>query len=105
VLAFSVSTRVHEIGIRMSLGADRATVKRMIVMEGGTLVAIGLVLGAVGAVFAGQGIRGFLYEVSPNDPVTLVGVTVIMVAIGVAACWIPAMRAARVDPATTMRSE
>ena len=104
VLAFSVSARTNEIGIRMSLGADRGRVQRMILKEGGVLLAVGLALGVTGAFFAASLIRGLLFGVAPHDPVTLTGVAVMMAAIGIAACWIPALRAARIDPAITMRS-
>jgi putative ABC transport system permease protein len=104
VLAFSVSARTHEIGIRMSLGAASGTVLRMILREGGSLVAMGLGAGLAGALFGGRVIRGLLYGVEPNDPATLAAVGVVMAAIGLAACWIPATRAARIDPAITMRS-
>ncbi|HET7469290.1 MAG TPA: ABC transporter permease [Gemmatimonadales bacterium] len=104
VLAFSVSARTNEIGIRMSLGADRGQVQRMILREGGVLLVLGLVLGVAGAYLAGGIIRGLLFGVAPHDPVTLVGVAVMMAAIGIVACWIPALRAARIDPAITMRS-
>ena len=104
VLAFSVSTRTNEIGIRMSLGADRGRVQRMILKEGGVLLAIGLALGVSGAFFAASVIRGLLFGVAPHDPVTMIGVAGIMAAIGIIACWIPALRAARIDPAITMRS-
>jgi len=72
VLAFSVSARTNEIGIRMSLGADRGIIERMILREGGTLVVTGLLLGVTGAFFAGRVVRGMLFGISPNDPVTLV---------------------------------
>jgi predicted permease len=104
VLAFSVSTRSNEIGIRMSLGADGGRVQRMILREGGVLLAIGLTVGVIGALFATRVIRGLLFGIAPGDPVTFVGVAVMMAAIGIAACWIPARRAARIDPAITMRS-
>ena len=104
VLAFSVSARTNEIGIRMSLGADSGRVQRMILREGGVLLAIGLVLGVAGAFFAAGVIRGLLFGVAPHDPVTFIGVAVMMAAIGIGACWIPALRAARIDPAITMRS-
>ena len=104
VLAFSVSARTNEIGIRMSLGADSGRVQRMILREGGVLLAIGLVLGAGGAFFAAGVIRGLLFGVAPHDPVTFIGVAGMMAAIGIMACWIPALRAARIDPAITMRS-
>ncbi|HET7904428.1 MAG TPA: FtsX-like permease family protein, partial [Candidatus Eisenbacteria bacterium] len=105
VLAFSVAARTGEIGIRMSLGADAGRVLRMILGEGGVLLSAGLVLGVAGAAaFAGV-IRGLLYGVPPHDPVTFAAVTVTMGAIGLGACWIPARRAARVDPAIAMRAE
>jgi putative ABC transport system permease protein len=104
VLAFSVSARTNEIGIRMSLGADRGRVQRMILREGGVLLAIGLVLGVVGALFSARVIQGLLFGVAPYDPTTFIGVAVMMAAIGIIACWIPALRAARIDPAITMRS-
>jgi putative ABC transport system permease protein len=104
VLAFSVSARTNEIGIRMSLGADRGRVERMILKEGGVLLAAGLALGVVGAFFATRVIRGLLFGVTPNDPTTFIGVAALMAVIGIAACWIPALRAARIDPVITMRS-
>jgi putative ABC transport system permease protein len=104
VLAFSVSARTNEIGIRMSLGADGARVQRMILGEGGVLLATGLVLGVAGAFVAARVIRGLLFGVAPYDPITFVGVAVLMAAIGIGACWIPALRAARIDPAITMRA-
>ena len=104
VLAFSVSTRTHEIGIRMGLGAAQGQVQRMILKEGGVLLAIGLALGVIGAFFGARIIRGLLFGVAPNDPITFVVVALVMAAIGLAACWIPALRAARIDPAVTMRS-
>jgi putative ABC transport system permease protein len=104
VLAFSVSTRTTEIGIRMSLGTERARAQRMILREGGVLLALGLVLGVTGAFFAARVIRGLLFGVAPHDPITFGGVAVIMAAIAIVACCIPALRAARVDPAITMRS-
>ena len=104
VLAFSVSSRTNEIGIRMSLGADRGRVQRMILKEGGVLLAMGLVFGLAGAFFAGGVIRGLLFGVAPHDATTLGGVAFMMAAIGIVACWIPALRAARIDPAIAMRS-
>ena len=104
VLAFSVSTRTNEIGIRMSLGADRGRVERMILTEGGVLVARGLVLGVISGFFAMRAMRGLLFGVAPNDPMTFAGVVLMMAVVGVVACWIPALRAARIDPAVAMRA-
>ncbi len=105
VLAFSVSARTREIGIRMSLGADRGQVERMVLSEGAWLLAGGLGLGVAGALGAGRAIRGLLFGVTPYDPYTLVTVGLVMAGIGVFASWIPARRAARVDPVIAMRGE
>jgi predicted permease len=104
VLAFSVSARHNEIGIRMSLGADSAHVQRMILGEGGVLLGIGLLIGAAAAFLTARVIRGLLYGVTPWDPTTYAVVAVVMAAVGIVACWLPALRAARIDPAITMRS-
>lgn len=104
VLAFSVSARTNEIGIRMSLGADQGKVLRMILGEGGVLLVFGLALGLIGAFVGTNLIQGLLFGVSPRDPVTLLGVAVMMAVIGLVACWIPAARAARVDPVEAMRA-
>ena len=104
VLAFSVSARTNEIGIRMSLGAAPGRVQRAILKEGGVLLAVGIALGgALAAVGVGV-LRGLLFGVEPHDPVTFIGVALLVTTIGLAACWIPAARAARVDPLTAIRS-
>ena len=105
VLAFSVTARTNEIGIRMSLGADAARVQRMVLSEGGILVAIGLTLGVVGALSLSRLMQGLLFGVAPHDPVTLAGVVVLMAAIGIGACWVPAARAARIDPGVALRAQ
>jgi putative ABC transport system permease protein len=105
VLAFSVSARTNEIGIRMSLGAGSGRVQRMVLREGGVLLAAGLVLGILGAALGSRLIQGLLFGVPPHDPVTLGTVAVLMAAVGVGACWVPAIRAARIDPAITMRGQ
>ena len=104
VLAFSVSARTSEIGIRMSLGADRGRVLRMVLWEGGSLLTLGLVIGVVGAFVGADVMRGLLFGVTPRDPTTFAGVAALMATIGLVACLIPAMRAARIDPAITMRA-
>jgi putative ABC transport system permease protein len=104
VLAFSVSTRTVEIGIRMSLGADSGQVARMILKEGGVLLAAGLVVGVAGAFVGTRVIQGLLFGVAPHDPITFIAVVGMMALIGMVACWIPAIRAARIDPAISMRS-
>jgi ABC-type antimicrobial peptide transport system permease subunit len=75
----------------------------MILKEGGVLLVIGLLLGVAGGFLAARAIRGLLFEVAPHDPTTFIGVALMMAVIGIGACWIPALRAARIDPAISMR--
>jgi putative ABC transport system permease protein len=103
VLAFSVSARTNEIGIRMSLGAAPGQVQRMVLREGGRLVVLGLALGVLGSLAMARLIQGLLFGVDPHDPATLAGVALVMAGIGIAACWLPAMRASRIDPAEAIR--
>ena len=105
VLAFSVSARTNEIGIRMSLGADATRVQRMILSEGGALLTAGLLVGVVGAVLLSRLVQGLLFGVAPYDPVTLASVALLMAAVGLAACWVPAVRAARTDPGVALRAQ
>ncbi|HET7373185.1 MAG TPA: ABC transporter permease [Gemmatimonadaceae bacterium] len=105
VLAFSVSLRTAEIGIRMSFGADAARVRRMILGEGGVLLAAGVLVGSAGALLAARLLRGLLFGVTPHDPATLGVVAFMLALVGIAACWVPAARAARVDPAVALRAE
>jgi putative ABC transport system permease protein len=105
VLAFSVSARTNEIGIRMSLGADAGKVQRMVLAEGGVLLVLGLTVGVIGALLLSRLIRGLLFGVAPHDPVTLAGVAILMAVVGVAACWIPAVNAARIDPGVAIRAQ
>ncbi|MHB1223593.1 MAG: ABC transporter permease [Gemmatimonadaceae bacterium] len=103
VLAFSVSARTREIGIRLSLGATSGQVQRMVLLEGGMLLAVGLVAGVAGSLVATRFVRGLLFGVEPHDPATLVAVVATMAAVGIGACWTPAVRAARIDPAESLR--
>ena len=105
VLAFSVSARTNEIGIRMSLGADSGMVQRMVLGEGGVLLVAGLALGVVGSALATKLLEGSLYGVPPRDPTTFAAVSLIMAAVGIAACWVPALRAARIQPLEALRAQ
>ncbi len=105
VLAFSVSARTTEIGIRMSLGADKGRVQRMVLAEGGVLLIAGLLLGVGGSIAAGRLIQGLLFGVTPNDPITIAGVAAVMVAVGVLACWLPARRASNIEPIVAIRRQ
>ena len=88
----------------MTLGADASRVQRMVLGEGGRLLVVGLGLGVAGSVAISGLIRGLLFGVAPNDPVTLVAVGLLMAGVGLASCWIPAARAARIDPGVAIRS-
>jgi len=100
-----VSWRVHEIGIRMALGANRANVLGLIVRQGMTLTLIGLAVGLVGAFLLSRVMTSLLYGVSPTDPLTFAGVSLVLLSVAVLACFIPARRATRVDPIVALRTE
>jgi putative ABC transport system permease protein len=105
VMAYSVSQRGHEIGLRMALGARPRDVLRLVLGEGGALVAIGLGLGLAAAVAVGRLLASTLHDVGPGDPPTFLLVALVLGATGLVASWLPARRAARVDPMTALRSE
>jgi len=89
----------------MALGADRSRVRSLILTQGGALVAGGLVLGLIGAFAITRLLTALLYGVSPTDPGTFVGVAVLLAVVALIASYLPAARAARVDPAVSLRSE
>ncbi len=104
-LAYQVSRQLHEIGVRIALGASGSSVTRGIVGDGLRLVGFGLVLGIPGAYAAGRLVQGMLFGVEPADPLTLFAVAGFLSVVAVTACLLPARRAARVDPVEAFRSE
>jgi len=104
-MAYSVSRRTREIGVRVALGAARRDVVGMVVGRGLRLTAIGLVIGMTGALGIGQALRSQLYGISPRDPITFAGVGLLLAAVALLACALPARRAARVDPMQALRYE
>jgi ABC-type antimicrobial peptide transport system permease subunit len=105
VLAFLVSKRTREFGIRMALGAQRSDVLWLVVREGARFSAIGIVLGLGGAFAVTRWLSSELYGVSAVDPVTYAGVAAVMAVVSMLACYLPARRAMRVDPLIALRYE
>ena len=104
VVAFSVSQRTQEIGVRMALGAGRGEVLGMVLREGLRLVALGLALGALAAVGLSRLMTGLLFHVESTDPITFSGMALVLTLIAAAACLVPARRAATVDPLVALRA-
>lgn len=105
VMAYSVSRRTREIGIRIALGATSRDVLRLILQQGTRLAIIGSIIGVVGAFFLRRIMASFLYGLSANDPLVLCLVACVMISVMVLACWLPARRATRIDPMAALRYE
>ena len=105
VMAYSVTQRVHEIGIRIALGARRAEVIRLIVGQGLTVTLAAVVVGLIGALALSSLMVGLLYGVESRDPSTFAIAAVALAAAAVVACWAPARMAAQADPTTALRYE
>jgi predicted permease len=105
VITYSVAHRTREIGIRMALGAQSSDVLNLVMREGGILIVLGLAIGFAGAWAATRLIEGFLYGVSPTDPLTFAGIALLLTIGATLACWIPARRATKVDPMIALRYE
>jgi predicted permease len=105
VISYMVSLRTREIGVRIALGAPTAQVRRMVVRQGLGLAVIGAAIGLVGAVALSRLISSLLYGITPYDPVTLATVTLGLLAVAAVASWLPAMRAAKIDPIEALRAD
>jgi putative ABC transport system permease protein len=105
VLAFAMKRRVREFGLRMALGASAPQILGSVVGEGLRLTVVGLAIGVALSISAARGLRSLLFGVSPSDPTTYIGVVVVLAAASLLACWLPARRAARVDPMEALRQE
>jgi putative ABC transport system permease protein len=105
VLSYNVSQRHREIGVRMALGAAGRDILGLVLRQGLTLTLVGAVLGLAGAFAASRFLRTLLFGITPSDPITYVAISVLLTAVALFACWIPARRAIRVDPMTALRYE
>jgi putative ABC transport system permease protein len=105
LLAYTAAQRTHEIGIRMALGAEGTDVLRLVVVMGLRLVGLGVAIGVVASLLLARAISSQLWGVSAHDPMTIVGVTVLLLITGMVACWIPGRRASQVDPLVALRYE
>jgi ABC-type antimicrobial peptide transport system permease subunit len=105
VISYMVSLRTREIGVRMALGAQSDQVRRMVVRQGMVLALAGVGIGLVGAVGLSRLISSLLFGIAPHDPLTLGAVSLALLAIAGLASWLPAMRAARIDPIEALRAD
>lgn len=105
VISYSVQQRTRELGVRMALGADPSKLRNMVIGQGMTLAAAGLVLGIGGAFWLTRFLASFLFGVTARDPIAFIVTPLVLSAVALLAVWIPARRATRVDPMTALRLE
>ncbi|MEW6157338.1 MAG: ABC transporter permease [Verrucomicrobiota bacterium] len=105
VLAYAVTQRTHELGIRMALGAGRRNILALVLGQGVRLALLGIGLGLIGAITLTRVMRALLYEITPTDPLTFAGVTLLLIVVALLASWIPARRAMKVHPMEALRYE
>ena len=105
LMAYSVQQRTQEIGIRMALGAAAGEVRAMVVRQGMSFALIGVAIGILSALGLTRFIAGFLFGVQARDPLVLVGIPLLLSTVALAAVWLPALRASRVEPSVALRHE
>jgi ABC-type antimicrobial peptide transport system permease subunit len=105
VMALSVSQRKHELGVRLALGATPGRVLSMVMRQGMSFVLMGLSIGVAGALLMGRLMSSLLFAVAPTDPITFIAVSVVLIVVAAAACFVPARRVTSIDPMLALRSE
>jgi ABC-type antimicrobial peptide transport system permease subunit len=105
VISYMASQRMHEIGIRIALGAQRANVLRLVIGEGTRMALVGVALGTAAALGLTRLMANQLFGVSAHDPLTFIGMALLLAIVAVGACYLPARRAMRTDPMTALRQE
>jgi ABC-type antimicrobial peptide transport system permease subunit len=104
-MAYAVTQRRREIGVRMALGAERRVVQRLVLTRALRIVVAGLIVGLAGAAGVTRVLQAFLFGVTPTDPIAFIIVTLLLMAVGLMAAWLPARRATRIDPCAALRAE
>lgn len=104
-ISYATAQRTHELGLRMALGAQRGDLFRLIILQGAKLVSIGLLIGIVAGLSLARGMATLVYGITPFDPLTFIGVAILLALVALAACYVPASRAMKVDPMVALRYE
>jgi ABC-type antimicrobial peptide transport system permease subunit len=105
VLAYYVSQRKREFGVRLALGASKPRLVALVLRQSAIPVLVGLIIGVGGSLVSGRWLGALLYEVEPSDPVVLISIAALLALVAIASSWIPARRAAMVDPLVALREE
>ena len=104
-MAYAVTQRRHEIGVRLALGAEQRDVLRLVLGRALRIVLAGVIVGIAGAAGVTRVLQRFLFGVTPTDPITFAVVTLLLMTVGLIAAWLPARRATRIDPCVALRAE